>query len=69
VCGEVGLTAKEAPSDGATGLQGWGIRSVELQVILPIPILPWLVVSLSVDLERALLLAGYGTLWVTFGVL
>jgi hypothetical protein len=31
------------------------------------PFFLWLVVSLFVVLERALLIAGYGTLWVTFG--
>jgi hypothetical protein len=46
-------------------LQGQRVRSVELRVLLLIP--P--VVSLFVDLERVLLLAGYGTLWVIFGVL
>jgi hypothetical protein len=33
------------------------------------PFLLRLVASLLVDSEKALLLAGYGTLWVAFGVL
>jgi hypothetical protein len=30
---------------------------------------PWLVISLFADSEKALLLAGYETLWAPFGVL
>jgi hypothetical protein len=33
------------------------------------PFFLWLIASLYVDLERVLLLACYGTLWVPFGVL
>jgi hypothetical protein len=33
------------------------------------PFFLWLVVSLFADLERALLLVGYGTLPVLFGIL
>jgi hypothetical protein len=33
-----------------------------------LPFFPCLVASLLMDSERALLLAGYGTLWVPFGV-
>jgi hypothetical protein len=45
---------------------GWEIGSVELQFLLPI--LP-MVSCFSEESERILLLAGYGTLWVSFGVL
>jgi hypothetical protein len=31
------------------------------------PFFPWLVISLSADLERVLLLTGYGTSWVLLG--
>jgi hypothetical protein len=52
------------PSVAMQQLQGQGIRNAELWVVLPI--LP-MILLLLVDLEKALFLAGYGTLWVPFG--
>jgi hypothetical protein len=46
-----------------------GRRSGVLSCELFFPFFPWLVVSLFADSERALLLIGYRTLWVPFGVL
>jgi hypothetical protein len=52
---------------GAVGrLQGLGLGVLSCELFFPF--FPWLVASPFVDSERALLLTGYRTQWVFFGV-
>jgi hypothetical protein len=50
-------------------LQGQGNGNVELKLCIDLPIPPMVSRFLFADSERVLLLAGYGTPWVPFGVL
>jgi hypothetical protein len=64
MCWRAGYTTK------CTGVESCGdFRGGGLTVLSCKSFFPRLVASLFVDSERALLLAGYGTPWVPFGVL
>jgi hypothetical protein len=65
VCWEAGLTTKRRIMEICKDFRCGG--SGVLRCKLFFPLFLWLVAFVFMDSERALLLSGYGILWVSFG--